>query len=201
MSIKQVVCPQCNATMNVAASMGQVQCQKCQTVFVPGAAANTASASSATRPSKSATDGESSSKNQVVMFSGVAVAIAMSLLAVAIATSGSKDKNGSESVDPGAESEAAVVADAASKTPAAPSYEVVNLPDSTRQKLYGDYKAMMNRSVGKAKKLPGDGTAIKRFQALTGTIAEREVTRMALAHNISDDDFQQIIAEGEAKGW
>jgi len=82
---------------------------------------------------------------------------------------------------------------------AASNFRVVNLPESTRKKIYQEFQRM-EASMGKAQRLP-DGEAGKAFRSMLGKTADREVTRMALAYNISEADIQEILKEGQAKDW
>ncbi|MEM6473907.1 MAG: hypothetical protein AAF802_30425 [Planctomycetota bacterium] len=80
-------------------------------------------------------------------------------------------------------------------------FRVVDLPESTRKKIHREMKQMIGSSVGRAGKVPKGGVAGQATMNMFGSIADREVQRMALVYNVSEDDIRQIIAEGEAKGW
>ncbi|WP_419189168.1 hypothetical protein [Stieleria marina] len=81
------------------------------------------------------------------------------------------------------------------------TYRIVKLPESTRKKIYHDYRLASGSSVEKKVMVTKDSVAAKTLGKTMNLIMDREVTHMALLNNISEEDVMQIVAEGNAEGW
>ncbi|WP_182869713.1 hypothetical protein [Stieleria mannarensis] len=205
MSIKRVQCPQCNAAINVPASMASTRCPTCGGVFSISAAASQASHPQPTRPNNpDVTDKDDSDAGdrigQWLVVGGVAGLAVVGLILLVVFSGGSADEP--EKPEVPMRSQAQVVEDLKlDETPGETEYREVDLPESTRQKIYRDYSQMIASSFGKAKKIPKSGVAGQTLNKTLGAVVDREVTHMALTHGITEEDVAQIYAEGQAKGW
>ena len=82
-----------------------------------------------------------------------------------------------------------------------PSYRVVQLPETTRRNIYDDLRAAARTSTEKPLLIP-QGTGVRRsVEGMLDKTFEREISRYAAMHDVTVDDIQQIIAEGDAKDW
>ncbi|QEF99402.1 hypothetical protein Mal15_34660 [Stieleria maiorica] len=205
MSIKRVQCPQCNVPINVPASMASTQCPSCGGVFSISAAASQASNPQPARPAKTVTNDDDDSDSgdrigQWLVVGGVAGLAVVGLILLVLFSGGSTEEP--EKPEVPMRSQAQVVEDLKlEQTPGEVEYREVDLPESTRQKIYRDYSQMIASSFGKAKKIPKSGVAGQALNQTLGAVVDREVTHIALTHGITEEDVAQIYAEGQAKGW
>ncbi|MCA9136087.1 MAG: hypothetical protein KDB00_04995 [Planctomycetales bacterium] len=209
MSIKTVVCPRCGTSMNVAASMASTKCQSCGNVFpITAAGASPAAAQvgrqSGSQPSRTKNESDGGAKatpGQWIVVGGVAAAALIGLILLTVLRTGGGDDVPAEKPEVPMRTQASVVEDLDLKEGETPTFRVVNLPESTRQSIYRDYKRMIESSFGSTKKIPKSGVAGQSLNKMLGSTVDRDVTQMALIHKISEEDIAQIYAEGEAKGW
>ena len=200
MSIKRVTCPGCKQTLNVPASMASTKCPHCGTVFSP---ANPAAAQSApSRPSNAPASPprDSGQLMQYLIFGTVAMLAVLGVLLLTFFRSAPENENG-----PAAAPTAPPPAMAAQEDATAPStsgdFREVDLPESTRKKIYNDYRRMIASSFGKSKRIPKGGAAGQALEGMLQGTVDREIKQMALIYHVSEDDILQIVAEGDAKGW
>ena len=205
MSVRRVSCPGCNSTLNIPATMSHVKCSSCGTVWDvnnPGAAKKPAGKSTASpaadKESKKPRKSNAAKKKQAALI-GVASTL-VALIAIAgicvVLFSGGGDDTESETTTQNTSS----TTQTATVDPL-PSFREVKLPESTRKKIYYDYRQAASSSVEKKVFLPKDS---KASQILSGTmekIVDREVTAMAIMHKVKDEDILEIVKEGDAKGW
>jgi hypothetical protein len=184
MSIRRVTCPSCHASANVMATMTNIKCPSCGAVWDVNnpVAVKPAAAEQAEEPSSD------SHVPLIAGLAGVVVFLAIAGLAI-IFLLPTKDPPAPSQVD-------AVPSDTAVAT-----YREVKLPESTRQKIYFDYRRMVASST-EAKLLIPKGSPVQvRLQETLETIVQREITHFALIYKVSEDDIMQIVAEGDAKKW
>lgn len=198
MSVRRVNCPSCNAALNVPATMANIRCSQCSTVWdVNNPPSVKAAPKSQEKGSETATPkkrSEASKRRQAAM---IAVAgsfftfLALAAIAAIMFTGGEKPTPAEpepqiaiaeQTIDPG-------------------DYRVVKLPESTRRNIYRDYRLTAGSSVEKKVMVPKDSVAAQTLGKTMNALVNREVTHLALLNNITDDDVMQIVAEGNAKGW
>lgn len=207
MSIKSVSCPRCKAPMNVAASMASTKCQSCGHVFpISGvAAAGSAQAGNQhakARGAEASGDKTDSNLGQWLVVGGVTALAALGLVAITFFRVGAAGDPDPEKQGPPMRENAAVVEDLQKQSEDGEiEFRVVKLAESTRKSIYRDHKKMIASSFGKAMKIPKSGAAGQALNKGLGGIVDSEVTKISLIHGISEDDYAQIIAEGDAKGW
>lgn len=208
MAIKSVSCPKCNASMNVAASMASTKCQACGNIFpVSGlAASRTATNAPASSSAKTRKAGNSSKSGgnlgHWLIAGGVTALAILGLLAITFFRVGADPEPGPENEGPPMRTDATVVEELQQQTGDGEiEFRVVNLPESTRKSIYRDHKKMIGSSFGKAKKIPKSGVAGQSLNRLFGDVVDNEVKKLAIIHGISEDDYAQIIAEGDAEQW
>ena len=202
MSIKSVTCPRCNASMNVSASMASTKCHSCGNVFpVSGATATGNSGAKTTVPDESR-ENRDGNLGQWLIVGGVTSLALLGLVAITVFRVGAAPDPEQQEQGPPMRNNAAVVEDLKQQIDGGETeFRVVDLPESTRQSIYRDHQKMIASSFGKAKRIPKSGLAGQTLNKGLGGIVDSEVTKMSLIHRISEDDYAQIIAEGEAKGW
>ncbi|WP_149498423.1 zinc ribbon domain-containing protein [Roseiconus lacunae] len=203
MSIKRLTCPGCGQSVNVPASMAKAQCPGCGQVFsttqpVASPAKRVAPSPAAAKGQRDgATSADESKMLQWVLVLGVCfVAMGVLIVLTYFRVSGEKEQS-----KQAAEVAAAAEAKAEEEARRNIEYRVVDLPESTRMKIYRDYTAMTDSMGRNSKKVPSSGAAGKAFNQLMQTTADREVTHFALNHNISEEDVMQIVLEGQANDW
>ncbi|MEO1524549.1 MAG: hypothetical protein AAFX06_03895 [Planctomycetota bacterium] len=79
--------------------------------------------------------------------------------------------------------------------------EVTKLAESTRKRIYREHVGMIESSFGKAGKVPRGGAIGQSFRGALGGIIEREINRLLVAYGITREEYANILAEGEDKGW
>ena len=206
MSIKQVTCPSCRTAMNVMSSMASAKCQSCGQVFSVNAPATTTPQQSGGAPRKSPQRADSDSNKMVpwLVFGGVFLVAIGGIGIMTFALRGGGDSTRSEPAAPAPQTDttAEQIGETGSEQDAGPpTYKIVELPEGTRKKIYLEYNAMMDSSLGKAKRIPKSGVAGQSLRNMLGETVDRELTHMALVYGIEEDDIQEIIAEGNHKGW
>ncbi|KAA5543839.1 hypothetical protein FYK55_11765 [Roseiconus nitratireducens] len=203
MSVKRVTCPYCRTSMNVAASMASVKCQHCSGVFKPGEQPATAT------PPGGATSAPKANSSPPLWLIGTVVAAVVLLVAAPVgyyfATANQAPAAPGADDSPAAPAAPVATTDGdpspSDDDPETASYRVVDLPDSTRKKIYQDYQRMIDSSFGKAKRIPASGQAGTALRDMLGKTVQREITGLALIHHITEEDIYEIIKEGDAKGW
>ena len=202
MAIKTVACPQCGAKLNVPATMGSAKCSSCDHVF----STTGSQAEQATQPLASAVGSESNRDNTQwgawIVAGGVFVLAVTGIIGLVFFGGDTSRKPGSLPA-----SETAVASESpddksdSSEAISAGDYREIDLPESTRRKIFREHKAMIASSFGKAKKIPQGGAAGQALGNMLGATVDREITRMALIYGISEDDIDQVVLEGKAKDW
>jgi hypothetical protein len=91
------------------------------------------------------------------------------------------------------------------ETEAAPlpviEYREVDLPESLRQEIYQDMKIAEQTTTGAKVPLPKDSQVGQFVQNNLQKVLDRESTLQGLVNNVSEEDIQEIVKEGKAKGW
>lgn len=185
--------------------MASTKCQACGNVFPVGAAG--ASADSGPFPNKptprngDSDQGANATAGQWIVVGGVAALALIGLIILTVLRSSGGDEVEPEKPEVPMRTQASVVEDLELVEDQTPEFRVVNLPETTRQSIYRDYKKMIGSSFGKAKKIPKGGVAGQSLNSMLGSTVDRDVAQMALIHGVSEEDIAQIYAEGQAKGW
>ncbi|MEL6107626.1 MAG: hypothetical protein AAFU85_16425 [Planctomycetota bacterium] len=210
MAIKQVTCPKCQASMNVMATMTSVQCQSCGHVFPTAVPQPAAPAQSATAPESTDDDQDDASKMMMwtiiggagaVFFFAVAIIAAFQFVGDGSAERAAREMTAEQKKEARREK---IAEDAAPYVPTTEDgkYVVVEkLAESTRKRIYREHVEMLERSFGRASKVPKGGAIGKALGGTIGGIIEREIERLTLAYGISKEEYANVIAEGEAKQW
>jgi hypothetical protein len=86
--------------------------------------------------------------------------------------------------------------------PAIPEpYREIDLPEETRRRIYDDYRRMARTTVEVPLPLP-QGTKVRAsLEDTLGKAHDRELLHFAALHDISVDEVQEVIKEGDAKRW
>lgn len=205
MSIKSVKCPRCSAVSNVPATMASIKCHSCGNVFSPSAAAAPqANAPQSSRPpSRDRDDADSDAEDRFGQWFVVGAVAAVAFVGLAFLTFFRPGPSEEPEKPEIPMREQATVVENLNLDPEGGEieYRVVDLPESTRQKIFRDYSLMIGSSLGSNKKVPKSGAAGQALNKTLGSIVDREVTHFALQNNITEEDVAQIYAEGKAKGW
>ncbi len=194
MSIRRVNCPACKAAANIPATMTNVKCPSCGQVWNvnnPEAAAPAARRPKATAQAKGSNGGNAA---VIAVVSGAVVLLAIVGIALVLFLP-QADK---EPAEKPASSEIATAEPAVVQPP---SYREVDLPESTRRKIYSDYRRMAMSSIEKKLMIPKDSPVRNSVEGMLTKTVDREITHFALENNISEEDVMQIVAEGDAKQW
>lgn len=202
MAIKTVSCPQCGTRLNVPATMGAAKCSSCDHVF----STTQPQAEKATKPIGSSVRSESNPDDANwaawIVAGGVFVLAVIGIIGLVLFggdTSGNPDSLPAS--ETAVASESPVQKSDSADSISAGDYREVDLPESTRRKIFREHKAMIASSFGKANKIPKGGAAGQALGNMLGATVDREITRMALIYGISEDDIDQVVLEGKAKGW
>ena len=204
MSIRTVKCPRCGTGANVPAGMANVKCGSCGSIWNvnnPGSASETSPAAKRDAGSKNSSGG-SASKQQTTLIVGIAGVLAVLAtigIAVAFFVNGSTQPAAEMPVTPPPPAPVPTIAMA--PTDATPTYREVDLPESTRQEIYFDYRKLVESSTEKKIMILKDSPVNKSLQSMLGKTVDREITHFSLIHKITEEDVRQIIAEGDAKKW
>ena len=146
MSIRSVSCPGCSATLNVPATMSNIKCSACGTIWNvanPSAAKKTSAARE--RDSK---DSEEVSDSDAGVSPGMMISIAGGVLALLVLLGiGVAIMTGSTNQKPAATEQPAATAQPTEKVKLV--YRTVKLPESQRKKIYYDYRQVAASSVEK----------------------------------------------------
>lgn len=198
MSVQRVTCPNCRTTSNVLATMTQVQCPQCGAVFNARVPSPAPVAQAAPAESADASDGDDY-KEYYPMIAGIIGLLVLMLVIVGVSISISfKEKQETAAQIAAMEAKAA---EEERKRLENPQYRIVKLPESSRMRLYLDYRRLAGSSIEKKILLQKESKARKDLDNMLAAIVKREITHFALEYNITEDDVYQIIAEGDHKQW
>ena len=213
MTIRRVACPACGAAANIPAGMAQVRCSACGHVWNaknPSEAPASAESTAAARPNspaagRSAAKSSSPSRARLIVgavISGLVLLLIVGGIAFVLLKQPAEETTASSApAEPPADVPEEEPVAASSPESTEPSYRIVELPESTRRKIYDDLRAAARTSTEKPLLIP-QGTGLrKNMEGNLEQIFEREITRFAAIHDVEADDIEQIIAEGDAKGW
>lgn len=195
MSIRSVQCPGCGATANVPATLSNVKCPSCATLWNvnhPGAAQLSPAAKQAARATVDPEEAKSATAGAAIVASlvgGAMLMIAMIGLAIVILNREPNPATATSQVEE-------------TIKPLKPEpYRVVNLPEETRRRIYKDYRAVARTSVEKPLAVP-QGTKVRQnLEVMLQQAFDRELMRFAALHDITVDDVKEVIKEGDAKVW
>ena len=184
MSIRRVTCPSCHASANVMATMTNIKCPSCGAVWDVNNPV-------AAKPAAAEPDTESSGETNVPLIAGLAgVVVFLAIAGLAIIF-----------LLPTKDQQAPAEVEAAPSDTQVATYREVKLPESTRQKIYFDYRRMVASST-EAKLLIPKGSPVQvRLQETLEKVVDREITHFALIYKVTEEDIMQIVAEGDAKKW
>jgi hypothetical protein len=194
MSIRRVNCPGCDLAVNVPAAMANVKCPSCATVWNvnnPAAAQKSAEAKKAAAEPAAKSDEKNNTAN-AAMIAGLVGGV---MMLFAILGLGLILLNRQPPPAPVAEAEETI-------KPAIPEkYRVINLPEEHRKRIYKDYRTVARTTVEKPLILP-QGTKVRQsLENMLQKTFDRELLAFSALHDITVDDVQEVIKEGDAKVW
>lgn len=86
--------------------------------------------------------------------------------------------------------------------PATPQpYRIVDLPEEQRRRIYADYRKVARTTVEKPLILPQGTKPRQTLENMLQKTYDRELTHFAALHDITVEDVQEVIKEGDAKVW
>tara|TARA_R110002049_G_scaffold72490_7_gene187590 strand:- start:173153 stop:173752 length:600 start_codon:yes stop_codon:yes gene_type:complete len=187
--------------------MANIKCGSCGAIWNVNnpAASSAATQASSRKPQRSTLKNSSSDsanshmKVLAISIGGLLVLLALVGIGIAMFVSGSPEPV----AEPIAQPQPPTVAAAPKPVPVqtAPTFREVDLPESTRQAIYLDYRKLVESSTEKKVMIMKESPVNKSLQNMLGKTVDREIVHFALIHKISEDDVLQIIAEGDAKQW
>lgn len=194
MSIRQVNCPGCGATANVPIAMTNVKCPGCATVWNvnnPAAAQVSAAAREAASDVPTSEEQDKTTAHVALiagLVGGAMLMMAMFGLAIIILN---------RDYEPSASTEL----EETIKPREPEEYREIRLPEATRRRIYKDYRTVARTSVEKPLPLPQGTRARQSLENTLQLAFDRELKRFAALHDVSVDDIQEVIKEGDAKAW
>ncbi|MEC7678062.1 MAG: hypothetical protein VX694_02240 [Planctomycetota bacterium] len=200
-----IQCPGCGVKASYPSSLVQFRCAQCGMIFT---APKQPSGEQSQGRSVGASASNSSSDTTLILI-GVGVTLVFLLLAAggAFFYFQSRESQVAESQVAGepdaSESEAETdppSQDAPSETPKI-TYEEIRLPESTRKKLYSDYRAVARTTLEKPLPLPQGSPPRAAMEKMLQQVFDRELTRFAALYRISESEVREVIKEGDAKNW
>lgn len=199
MTIQHVKCPKCRTGANIPIAMATVRCPKCAHIWNP----NEPEDSEEDPDNPSAASGSKRISGSSAKLAKMVGGVVAALLVLAIVVGASWYLTQSNSRTGQTLGQASSSAPVAMPSPVATTepYRVIKLPESTRQKIYRDYRTAANTSVEKPIPLPKNWDSRKALDATLNKVLERELTMHASMHNIEVDDVIEILKEGNAKKW
>lgn len=81
------------------------------------------------------------------------------------------------------------------------SFREIRLPEETRKRIYKDYRSVARTTIEKPLPLPQGSAARAPLERMLQQTLDRELNRFSALHNISLDDVNEVIKEGDAKVW
>ena len=214
MSIRRVTCPGCGTQANVPAAMTNVKCPSCGMVWnvnqpvaakqaAPEPAPKAAPKAHTKTPKKTAAP--TATKTADVQGSGNAAMIAGlvggGVMLVAIMGIGIVIVNRSPTNEPAETASAAVEVEETIKPAMPVEYREINKPEAVRKRIYNDYRQVARTTIEKPLVVP-QGTAVRgSLEGMLQKTFDRELTRFAALHDITVEDVQEVIKEGDAKQW
>lgn len=200
-----IQCPGCGVKASYPSSLVQFRCAQCGLIFT---APKQQSVQQSQGRSVGASESNSSSDTTLILI-GVGVTLVFLLLSAGGAffylqsregqaaesqVSGEPDASESEGeTDPPSQ-------EAPSETPKI-TYEEIRLPESTRKKLYSDYRAVARTTLEKPLPLPQGSPPRAAMEKMLQQVFDRELTRFAALYRISESEVREVIKEGDAKRW
>ncbi len=197
MAIQRVNCPRCGTAANVPVGMASVRCSSCGSVWNPSEPTDQKHA--ADEASSAAVSAPKSSLNTAKLAGGVfSTLLVLAFVCGAVWYLSPATPDAVPLSDP---TPKPVTIAKQAEAPPPESYREISLPESTRQKIYRDYRMSAGTSVEKPIPLPKEWKSRQALDATFNSILERELTLHASVHNISVDDVTEILKEGNAKQW
>jgi hypothetical protein len=80
-------------------------------------------------------------------------------------------------------------------------YRVIDLPEETRRRIYKDYRQVAVTTVERPLILPQGTRPRESLEDMLQKTYDRELMHFAALHDITVDDVQEVIKEGDAKVW
>ncbi len=200
MNVRQIQCPQCATTANVAASIVNVRCPKCGCVWNVNQPPAPATASPNRPAAGSSADDESAEEKKNANLAALGVVVGLLVVLILLGTGiGLVTMMGS---GPG---DQATVSDSADEEEEVEfqieEYRVVDLHETKRKQIYDDIRSAAR--VTREKPILGiEGSAVRNMQEdMLQKTYERELKRFAAIHDVEMEDMLEITKEGNAKGW
>jgi predicted RNA-binding Zn-ribbon protein involved in translation (DUF1610 family) len=206
-----VACPSCGTRCRVPGGVLQFKCPKCATVcriggsqlpaftnqvppttFFPNVAVG---ANPSEVPSEPPAEEDSSPKTKmspnvvISIAAGIAVTLMLIFVVVALAVMSLVKPTGADENESQSAATPVIV------------YREVDLPESQRQQIYLDMSIAEKKTTGAKIPLPKDSQVGQFVQENLQKVLDRESTLQGLLNDISNEDLQEIMKEGKAKGW
>lgn len=205
MAVQSAKCPGCGAHLNFPAGMVTLRCPSCRTVWNPNApheAQRPAGNSTAKRsgPAQSAKGHASGSRS--LLIGGIVAALVIALVAGAavvmlLPTNTAEAPTTTSEAPP----DTGAVAATPQADPAPAEYREVKLPEQKRREIYDQYRVAARKTSEQPLMIPEGGFARQSMENMLDKVLQDEFRKLAALHDITVDDIQQIVLEGDAKGW
>ena len=85
--------------------------------------------------------------------------------------------------------------------PAVVEYREINLPEADRRRIYAQMKAARGMTTDSKVPLPKDSQVGQFFQRNMQKVLDREAEMQGIMNKASTEDVEEIVKEGDAKGW
>lgn len=215
MAIRSVRCPQCGASINAPAHLARVRCGGCQHVFSTAEAEQRASQT--TQPeAKAATP---SAPIPIALIAGVLAGLLLLVTTLAgLAWIGTRS---SETPDAGEYAAATGDSDSTSTSGSGPasnsgdgqpefpeateqelaSLMIARLPEAKRREIYKMIRDTAVSSVEKPILAPDGSPPRVAMEKMLEATYQNSLRQIQALHDVSAEQIQQIIAEGDMKVW
>ena len=200
-----IQCPGCGVKASYPSSLVQLRCAQCGTIFT---APKQQAGQQGQGRSANASSSDSSS-DTTLLWIGVGVTMVFLLFSAGGAFFYLQNREsqaaGSHATAESDASESKVETDPPSQS--APvqnpeiTYEEIRLPESTRKKIYDDYRAVARTTLEKPLPLPQGSPPRAAMEKMLQQVFDRELIRLAALYRISESEIGEVIKEGDAKRW
>ena len=188
-------CPHCQKSVSVPAGVVQARCSSCGQVFAPMAATKTEP-----KPPPEPQPGAipaAAGPPAAIIGAGIAVFLLLSVMAVGAIVLVNRSRT--------AASEAAAAEAAANEV--APSRQtqakltIADVPEPRRKEIYVMVRQSAKSSVERTLPAPKGSKLEATLSNLTENVHEYSQSQIAALSDVTQQQIDQIVAEGNAKGW
>ena len=81
------------------------------------------------------------------------------------------------------------------------AYREVKLPEADRRRIYAQMKSARGMTTESKVPLPRDSQVGQFFQRNMQKVLDREAEMQGIMNKVEPEDVQEIVKEGDAKGW